>query len=155
MISQLQRVTKGVRSPSDLGHSAGLRRPKILRSPSKVSMTGHSPPAGRPARNHAGGGPGRQGVVSLCVRSHLRRRGVRVYGDLESLVPQGGSGESVDPDKVPSDVLRAAAVEVIAQLLIREANRVQSKGQRPLEDPRKRRGRWRRQAGTTEGGHHG
>lgn len=55
----------------------------------------------------------------------LLRRGVRVYGDLATLVPGEAADDVMDPDKVPAEVLRSAAMVVIAHLLMREARRVE------------------------------
>lgn len=60
----------------------------------------------------------------------LLRRGVHVYGDLATLVPGEASDDVMDPDKVPAEVLRSAAMVVIAQLLLGEARRVEGNASR-------------------------
>lgn len=68
----------------------------------------------------------------------LLRRGVRVYGDPAALVPGEADDDVMDPDRVPAEVLRSAAMVVIAHLLIREARRVEGNNSSPEPAPERR-----------------
>lgn len=63
----------------------------------------------------------RLGEIAARQNARIVRRGYRVHGDLEELVPVVGSEPWVDPDAVDPDAAVAAAVAAIAELLVDKA----------------------------------